>query len=76
MPTIAKKDDFLVFAVDIHFSKPFQASFTSSSRESGNKNSRLDDKLDSRVDDIGMFCHGFCFWSLIWGQRVTSTEEL
>ena len=62
---ITKKDDFLNFVINIHSRKPFQASFASSSRESCCKNSCLDDECNCCVNNIGVFGHSFCFWSLI-----------
>jgi hypothetical protein len=62
---IAKKDDLFVFVVNIHFGKSLQASFASSSRESGSQNRSLNNKFDSRINSIYIFDHGLCFWSLI-----------
>ena len=54
---VAKEDNLFVFAVNIHSGKPFQASFASSSRESGSKNSCFDDECNSRVNDFDIICH-------------------
>ena len=57
---ITKKDDLLVFVVNIHFGKSLQASFAGSARESGRENSCLDDQCNCCVNDFDIICHDLC----------------
>ena len=66
---ITKKDDFFIFAIDIHGCKPFQASLPNVSRNSGGKNSGLNNQLDHRVHDIDLLVQSLCLRSLFWKQK-------
>ncbi len=57
---VVKKDDLLVFVVNIHGCKTFQASFAGSARESGSKDGCFDNQCNRRINDVGIICHDLC----------------
>ncbi len=54
---VTEKDDFLVFIIDLHLRKPFEASSSGSAGESGREDGSFNDQANRGVDNLDIVCH-------------------